>query len=145
MTLRRSSRPAVDTAAVRAVADLYVTYLEARDTCARLVDLRLTGTPVQAVREEALSVARRVATMARLTFDAILEASLLERLPADLDPSGVFPALARMGYALVALAEEGPEPEALLTATELQDLGSQYRIDGWLARCAELSGEAGAS
>ncbi len=75
--------------------------------------------------------------MATITADR-----LLDRLSPDLHPTGVLPALARVGYGLVALAEDAPEPEALLTQSELQDLGAQFGIEAWIARCRQLSGEA---
>ncbi len=126
MKLRRGQRPAVDTEAVALIAELYLTYRESAALCARLVDLRFTGTPVAEVAPEALAGARRVAYAARATVAAITDERLLERVSAELEPSAVLPALGRLGYTLVALAEEAPEPEALLTQSELA--GPQRRV-----------------
>jgi hypothetical protein len=141
MKLRRGQQPAVDAEAIGVIAELYVTYQESAALCARLVDLRFTGTPVSEVAPDALAGARRVAYAARATLVAITDAQLLDRVSAELEPSAVLPALARIGYTLVALAEEAPEPEALLTQSELADLGSQFGIEAWLERCSRLSGE----
>lgn len=51
-------------------------------------------------------------------------------------------ALARIGYTLVAIAEDAPEPQALLTQSELEDLSTRFGIEEWLARCRQMSGEA---
>jgi hypothetical protein len=142
MKLRRGQRPTVDTEALGVVAELYATYLETTALCARLTDRRFTGTPLSELGPEALAGARRVAYASRGTLVAITDAQLQDRIPADLDPSRVLPALARVGYTLVALAEEAPEPDALLTPSELADLGSQFGIEEWLQRCRRLSGEA---
>jgi hypothetical protein len=138
---RPQSQPPVEDVAIGVIAELYATFLDSRTTCAQLIELRFTGTPVESVREEALAVARNVALVVRATMQALVDAQLLDMIPAELNPSRVLPAISRIGYALVALAEDAPEPEALMTVADLEALPAQYGIEAWLARCAELARE----
>jgi hypothetical protein len=142
MKLRRGQRPPVDEQALGVVAELYLVFVDSVALCGRLTEQRLTGMPVAEVRGHALAGARHVAYASRATLTAITEQELLDRLAPELDPSRVLAALARIGYTLVALAEDTPEPEALLTQSELEDLGTQFGIEGWLAHCGQMSGEA---
>ena len=50
---------------------------------------------------------------------------------------GVHSALARLAYALTALAEPHPEPEALLSPDDIHGLAHQYEIEDWVTRNRE--------
>lgn len=132
----------VDEEALGVVAEMYLAFVDGVALCRRLTERRFAGTPAAEVRGEALAGARSVAYACRAVLAAITEQELLDRLSPELNPSRVLPALARIGYTLVALAEDAPEPEALLTRSELDDLGAQFGIEGWLARCRQASGGA---
>ena len=142
MKLRRERQPLADELAIAVVAELYVAFDEGVALCRRLIEERFAGKPVGEFRGEALAGARHIAYASRTTLSAIMELDLLSRLSPELDPSRVLPALARIGYMLVALAEDAPEPEALLTQSELAGLGTQFGIEEWLARLRQLSGDA---
>ena len=58
----------------------------------------------------------------------------IRSLPKDILPRGVHGALARLAYALTALAEDDPEPEALLTEAELQGIAATSGIGDWVER-----------
>jgi hypothetical protein len=61
----------------------------------------------------------------------------IRTLPPDALPLGVLSALARLAYALTALSEPNPEPEALLTHDEIRNLAHQYDIEDWVTRARE--------
>jgi hypothetical protein len=142
MKLRRGQRPPVDEEALALVAAVYVAFVDGVALCRRLTEQRFSGAPAAEIRRDALSHARYIAYASRVTVTAITADRLLDRLSPELHPTRVLAALARIGYGLVALAEDAPEPEALLTQSELQDLGTQFGIDAWLARIRQLSGKA---
>jgi hypothetical protein len=85
------------------------------------------------VRREALIRARWTAVHCRAAFDAIAEHRLDDALQERWLPYGALHAVARLVYTLVALAEDDPEPEAMLTQTELENLTAQYQLDAWVA------------
>ena len=60
----------------------------------------------------------------------------IRELPPGVLPIGVLGALARLAYALTALAEpeQDPEPEALLSQDEIHGLAHQYEIEDWVTR-----------
>jgi hypothetical protein len=85
-------------------------------------------------RAAAIAAAKRLSAYYLLTRRAIL----MKYKPAEiLDvwiPVRVFEAISRFAYALTALAEPGPdpEPEALLSITELDEVIDQYALRTWM-------------
>lgn len=102
------------------------------ERCARLTRQRDEGAPAADVRDEALAGARRIAHVSRATFGVLTSGAIdPDDIPQHLFPLIVLDALARLGYALVGLAEDEPEPEQLLTAAELDGLLDQYGLRQW--------------
>lgn len=113
-------------------AGCYFALEENLDRCARLSRQREDGVPAADLRGEALAGARRIAHVARATWEVLTCGAIdPDEVPQDLFPFTVMDALARLGYALVGLAEDEPEPEQLMTAAELDGLLDQYRLRQW--------------
>ena len=129
--------PALDREFAQLVAGLYHALEDNLERCARLTGIHEDdSTSATERRDEALAGAARIAYVQRVTFEALTNLVDIRELPPGVLPIGVLSALARLAYALAALAEDGrPEPEQLLTPDEIRDLPHQYAIEDWLERC----------
>jgi hypothetical protein len=130
---RRAAAPEVDPEFLPLAVSMYFQLEEQLARCARLTGLAATGWLDAEARADALDGARAVALVQRSMFALMLT----PRFAADTIPEYVMPirvlgALARIGYALTALAEEDHEPEAMMTPAELDALPAQYAIEQWL-------------
>jgi len=134
---RKPQTPQVDPEFAEVIAGLYFAYEENLERCARLTRLYDEGAPATELQAEALQGARRIAYVERVAFEAMAHIPNIRSLPKDVLPLGVHGALARLAYALTALAEPDPEPEALLGATELQGLAGSYGIEDWVKHARE--------
>jgi hypothetical protein len=133
MKLRRRQPPQeLDPDFALTVASLWEAFEVNLDRCHRLTDLRQSGQSTSAARMEALVGAGNLAHLSRLVFRFIMLLVPLETIPEGYLPVGVYGAVARLTYALIALAEEEPEPEALLTTAELDGLVEQYQLQPWI-------------
>lgn len=136
MKLTRSRQPSpVDPAIAEFVGAAYFALEDNLERCGRLAGLRESGASSDEIRPEALAGARRIAYVSRMTWEAITSGFDPESVPQDLLPFQAFGALARLGYALVGLAEDDPEPEQLLSQAELDALTAQYGIEDWVEKC----------
>jgi hypothetical protein len=134
---RKPQTPAIDPEFAEVVAGLYYAFEDNLERCARLTRLyHDAGANPSAteLRQEALAGARRIAYVERVVFEAMAHVIDVRELPPDVLPLGVLSALARLAYALQALAEEDPEPEALLSQDEIRGLAHQYEIEDWVTR-----------
>ena len=133
--------PAIDPEFAELIAGLYYAFEDNLERCARLTRLRDAhgGADPDAteLRQEALAGARRIAYVQRVVFEVITNVVDIREVPPGVLPMGVLSALARLAYALQALAEEDPEPEALLTPDEIRNLPHQYEIEDWVTRNRE--------
>jgi hypothetical protein len=142
MNLRRRSQPAqLDPEFVEVIDGLYYAFEDNLERCFRLTELRRDGVAPDEFRDEALAGARRIAYVSRVVFLAMANLVPIESIPDGVLPFGVHGALARLAYALVALAEEEPEPEALLSPAELEGLAAQYEIETWVGLGRERNPE----
>lgn len=135
--MRRGRKPQtaeVDPEFAQLVAGLYHAFEDNLERCARLTRLYHDGASAGELREEALAGARRIAYVERVTFEAMAHVIDIRTLPPGILPMGVPSALARLAYALTALAEGDPEPEALLSQDDIHRLAHQYEIEEWVAR-----------
>lgn len=72
------------------------------------------------LRPEALRTARTIAYVTRVAWEGTLYSGLLdEPVPEHLSPFAAIRVLARLGYALIALAEDDPEADTLLSRLSL--------------------------
>jgi hypothetical protein len=137
--MRRSGKPqppAIDPELAELIAGLYHALEDNLERCARLTRLHDEGSARTTEHsDEALTGARRIAYVQRVTFEAITHLVDIRDLPPGVLPIGVLSALARLAYALTGLAEQRPQPEQLLTQDEIRDLPHQYAIEDWLQRC----------
>jgi hypothetical protein len=130
--------PAIDPEFAELIAGLYYAFEDNLERCARLTRLRDanvgTGANQDAseLRQEALTGARRIAYVQRVVFEVITNVIDIRELPPGVLPMGLLSALARLAYTLQALAEEDPEPEALLSQDEIRALAHQYEIEDWV-------------
>lgn len=131
---RKPQTPQVDPEFAQVVAGLHLAYEDNLERCARLTRLYHAGAPASDIRAEAQTGARRIAYVERVAFEAMAHLIDPRTLPQTVLPRGVHGALARLAYALAALAEPDPEPEALLTQDELDRLTHQYGIEDWVER-----------
>jgi hypothetical protein len=138
---KQPQTPAIDPEFAELIAGLYYAFEDNLERCARLTRLRDAGAAANAdttkQREEALAGARRIAYVQRVVFEVITNVIDIRELPPGVLPMGLLSALARLSYALQALAEEDPEPEALLSQDEIRKLPQQYDIEDWLTRNRE--------
>jgi hypothetical protein len=139
---RKPHTPAVDPEFAKVIAGLYYAFEDNLERCARLTRLHdesPTATDDDATerQDEALAGARRIAYVQRVTFEAMAHVVDIRALPPEALPLGVLSALARLAYALTALAEADPEPEALLSQDEIRGLARQYEIEDWVSRARE--------
>ncbi|HTU98198.1 MAG TPA: hypothetical protein VMF14_20275 [Solirubrobacteraceae bacterium] len=134
----QSQAPAIDPEFAELIAGLYYALEDNLERCARLTHQQHegdTGTDAHQRRVEALAGASRIAYVQRVTFEAITRLVDIRELPPGVLPIGVLGALARLAYALTALAEDGePQREQLLTRDEIAHLPSQYAIEDWLQK-----------
>jgi hypothetical protein len=133
--MRRGRKPPtaeVDPEFAQLIAGLYYAFEDNLERCGRLTRLYHDGASAGELREEALAGARRIAYVERVTFEAMAHVIDIRSLPPGMLPMGVHSALARLAYALTALAEEDPEPEALLSQDDIHDLAHQYEIEDWV-------------
>jgi hypothetical protein len=129
--------PEVDPEFAQLVAGLYYAFEDNLERCARLTRLYHDGATASELHEEALAGARRIAYVERVVFEAMAHVVDVRSLPPTVLPFGVHSALARLAYALTALAEDDPEPEALLSQDDIHGLAHQYEIEEWVTRHRE--------
>lgn len=134
---RKPQTPEIDPEFAEVIAGLYYAFEDNLGRCARLTRLYHDGAHAGELREEALDGARRIAYVERVAFEAMAHVIDIRTLPPGLLPMGVHSALARLAYALAALAEDDPEPEALLNQGEIRGLAHQYEIEDWVTRNRE--------
>jgi hypothetical protein len=145
MKLKRRAQPEFDPAFAELIAAVYVAFEDNRERCARLTALRKAGIGAAELRPEALEAARNIAYVGRVWWVALIDGNLSESIPDGTLPIAALSALARLAYALIALAEEDSETEALLSNAELDGLAEQYRIDNWARSMGERRAAARAS
>jgi hypothetical protein len=126
--------PEVDPEFAQLVAGLYYAFEDNLERCARLTRLYHDGATASELHQEALTGARRIAYVERVVFEAMTHVVDVRSLPPSVLPFGVHSALARLAYALTALAEDDPEPEALLSQDDIHGLAHQYEIEEWVTR-----------
>jgi hypothetical protein len=126
--------PAIDPEFAQLIAGLYYAFEDNLERCARLTRSYEDGTDDSASerRDEALQGAARIAYVQLVVFEVITNVIDIRELAPGVLPMGLLSALARLAYALQALAEEDPEPEALLSQDELRGLAHEYEIEDWL-------------
>jgi hypothetical protein len=129
---RKPETPEIDPEFAQLVAGLYSAFEDNLERCARLTQLHHKDANTSELRAEALAGARRIAYVERVVFEAMAHVIDIRSLPPGILPMGVHSALARLAYALTALAEEGPEPEALLSLDDILGLARQYEIEDWV-------------
>jgi hypothetical protein len=137
MKLKRRAKSEFDPAFAGLIAAVYVAFEDNRECCSRLTALREAGAGAAELRPEALEAARDIAYVARVWWVALMDLNVRESIPDGALPIAALSALARLAYALVALAEEDSEPEALLSKAEIDGLAAQYRIEDWAQSMAE--------
>ena len=136
----RRTEPRLAPDAAKVLASMYLALTENLSRAKRLTALREEGVEYELIRTEAVAGAQRIAYVSRVVWIAAMDQGLLDGLPDDLSPARPLGALARLGYALLALAEgetDPDEPTALLTPAELDGLPAQYRIEAWMQWWAE--------
>ncbi|HEX3978444.1 MAG TPA: hypothetical protein VHW96_19400 [Solirubrobacteraceae bacterium] len=134
---RKPPTAEVDPEFAQLIAGLHYAVEENLERCARLTRLYHDGANASELHEEALAGARRIAYVERVVFEAMAHVIDIRSLPPGMLPMGVHSALARLAYALAALAEEDPEPEALLSQDDIHGLAHQYEIEEWVTRNRE--------
>ncbi len=134
---RKPQTPKVDPEVADLLAGVYYAFEDNLERCARLMRLYDDGAAADELKDEALAGARRIAYVERVVFEALAHVVNVRDLPPGALPMGVHSALARLAYALVALAEEDPEPEALLSQDDLRNLAVSYGIVEWAERGRE--------
>jgi hypothetical protein len=135
--MRRGRQPPtaeVDPEFAELIAGLHHAFEDNLERCARLTRRHHDGAHASDLHEEALAGARRIAYVERVAFEAMAHVIDIRTLAPGILPMGAHSALARLAYALTALAEAEPEPEALLSQDEIQRLAHQYEIEEWVAR-----------
>ncbi|MGH2892154.1 MAG: hypothetical protein ACRDPM_02635 [Solirubrobacteraceae bacterium] len=134
---RKPQTPEVDPEFAELVAGLYYAFEDNLERCTRLTRLYHDGATAGELHEEALAGARRIAYVERVVFEAMAHVIDVRSLPPTILPFGVHSALARLAYALIALAEDDPEPEALLSQDAIHGLARHYQIEEWVTRHRE--------
>jgi hypothetical protein len=104
---------------------------------AAAMTINTTADSVSSARAQALEGARRIAYVSRAIFEVMANLMADKNVPESILPVGIYGALGRLAYALTALAEDEPDPEALLSPAELDGLAAQYEIEDWVARGRE--------
>lgn len=136
--MRRGRKPPtveVDPEFAALIAGLYHAFEDNLERCVRLTRLHHDGgAGARELQQQALAGARRIAYVERVVFEAMAHVIDIRSLPPGILPMGVHGALARLAYALTALAEQDPEPEALLSPGDLDGLAHQYAIEDWVTR-----------
>ncbi|MDQ6775095.1 MAG: hypothetical protein M3071_02495 [Actinomycetota bacterium] len=121
------------------IATVFVTLDESMERYADLNARREAGESADELRPEALETARKIGLVIRASWEGMLNSGLLgDSLPAHLSPDGALRVLARLGYALVALAEPDPLPDTLLSPAELDGLFAKHEIEDWVRWFREL-------
>jgi hypothetical protein len=134
---RKPQTAEVDPEFAQVIAGLHYALEDNLERCARLTRLYYDGATASELHEEALAGARRIAYVERVCFEAMAHVIDVSTLPVGVLPMGVHSALARLAYALTALAEEDPEPVALLSQDAIHKLPHQYGIEDWVNRHRE--------
>jgi hypothetical protein len=134
---RKPQTPEVDPEVADLLAGVYYAFEDNLERCARLMRLYDDGASASELKDEALAGARRIAYVERVVFEAMAHVIDVRQLPPGALPMGVHGALARLAYALIALAEDDPEPEALLSQDDLRNLALAYGIVEWAERGRE--------
>jgi hypothetical protein len=134
---RKPQTPEIDPEFAQVIAGLYYAFEDNLERCARLTRLYHDGAQASELHEEALDGARRIAYVERVAFEAMAHVVDIRSLPPGILPMSVHSALARLAYALTALAEDDPEPEALLSQDDIRGLAHQYEIEDWVTRNRE--------
>jgi hypothetical protein len=129
----RQAKPELSPANGELLVSMYHAFEEGLERCARLTERREAGASAAELRPQALQTARWIAYVSRVMWEAILWLKLLESIPESRSPVEALKVLARLGYALIALAEEDPEPEALLSPAEIDRLIAKHGIEDWLS------------
>jgi hypothetical protein len=129
---RKPQTPEVDPEFAQVIAGLYYAFEDNLERCARLTRLHRDGASASELKEEALAGARRIAYVERVCFEALAHVVPVSSLPTGVLPIGVHGALARLAYALTALAEADPAPDALLNQDDIHGLAHQYEIEEWV-------------
>jgi hypothetical protein len=138
MKLRRERPPVLSETNGELLVTMYHAFEEGLERCARLTERREAGASAAEIRPEALETARWIAYVSRMLWEAILYLKLLESIPESRSPIEAMKVLARLGYGLLALAEEDPEPEALLSQAELDGLFAKHGIEDWVSIHREI-------
>jgi hypothetical protein len=121
------------------IAEIFVTLEAAIERYADLDARREAGECADELAPEALEMARRIGFAIRGCWEGMINLGLLgDMLPDRLSPVPALGVLARLGYALVAMAEEDPLPDTLLSPTELDGLFAKHEIEDWVQWCREL-------
>jgi hypothetical protein len=143
MRLKRQREPEIDpekaddNAALS--AEVFVRLEEAMERYRDLATRREAGASAAELRPEALETARRIAYAIRGCWEGMINMGLLgDSLPTRLSPSPALRVLARLGYALVAIAEDDPLPDTLLSRAELEGLFAKHGIEEWVRWHREL-------
>jgi hypothetical protein len=136
MPLRRSAKARermLDQAAL--LASLYHSLVTNRGVYLELLTRYEQGERAADLREAALGAGRLLATAQR-TFYAgqLLDQDFLKGMSEDLSPTRAVFAIARLGYALSALADDDCVAPMLLTREETEGLYTQYNLEPWLAK-----------
>ncbi len=133
MTLFSRRERREDSELLELAARFCFTYVHNLEAYEDIYGKREAGQPLSTYREAALYRARFGAYFSRVFFERSLTPQGFEELPEGWLPLRAFGAHARLVYALTAIAEEDPEPEALMTLEETTALTAQYGLAEWVA------------
>jgi hypothetical protein len=112
--------------------NLYFSYVTSSEKLAELTKRSAAGEDPAEIRREALHRARQAAYLNHAAFKGVMYLGLQEELPDRWLPIQALGAFARVIYGLVALTEDPPPAEAVLSAEEQASLADQYDLDRWL-------------
>ncbi len=132
MTLIRRRKSTEDSELLELVAQFFFAYVHNLEAYAEFYRNREAGHPLSAYRDAALYRARFGAYFSRVFFERGIAAQGFDELPDGWLPLDAFGAQARLVYALTAIAEDDPEPEALMTLEETAALTAQYGLTEWV-------------
>ena len=146
MKFRRDPQPQpseADTLALPFAAALFQAVEDHLALCAELTERRDAGATGAELRADALAGARRIAYVSRMTNELLVSGALdPTEISASVLPLSSLELVARLGYALVGLAEDDPEPEELLTQEEIAALPNQYGLTEWIELYRPAAGKA---
>jgi hypothetical protein len=121
------------------IAEVFVVLDQAMEVYADLSARSNAGASADELRPEALRTAREIAYIIRACWQGMLNLGLLgDSLPDGLAPAGALRVLARLGYALIALSEDDPLPDTLISPEELDGLFAKHDIEDWAKWCRAL-------